>query len=240
MLSMSDESSISLNKYISSKGICSRRKADEFIEDGRVQINGKIARKGNRVFEGDKVQLDGRVISSGSKKKAIYMLFNKPAGITCTTDQRDRTNIIDYINYKERIFPIGRLDKNSTGLILLTNDGDIVNKVLRKENRHEKEYIVSVNMPINGAFIKKMSGPIPILGTRTIPAKVTQLKAKMFRIVLTQGLNRQIRRMVEYCGYKVVSLKRVRIMHLKLGDLKRGEWRLLKDKELEQLLSVKN
>lgn len=228
-----NDDSISLNKFISSKGLCSRREADKWIDAGRVKINGKKAKKGNRVFQGDRVSLDGKSLTK--KVKTVYLMFNKPPGITSTTDERDRSNIISYINYKERIFPIGRLDKNSTGLILLTNDGDIVNKILRKENKHEKEYIVSVEKPITQGFLKRMSKPIPILGTKTLPAKLSQINDRTFKIILTQGLNRQIRRMVEFCDYKVISLKRVRIMHLKLGKLKQGQWRYLNKTELETL-----
>ena len=228
-----NQDTISLNKYISSKGLCSRREADKWIEEGRVAINGKTAVKGNRVSPGDKVAIDGQSLER--KAKPVYIMFHKPPGITCTTDTRDKSNIIDFINFKQRIFPIGRLDKNSTGLILLTNDGDIVNQVLRKENRHEKEYVVTVDRPISPSFLEKMSRPIPMLGTRTLPSKVARIKSKVFKIILTQGLNRQIRRMCEYCGYKVIALKRIRIMHLKLGNLKAGEWRYLNDKELNTL-----
>ena len=162
-------------------------------------------------------------------------MFNKPLGITCTTDRRDKSNIIDYIKFNQRIFPIGRLDKNSSGLILLTNDGDIVNKILRKEHGHEKEYIVRVDLPITKSFIKRMSGSIPMLGVKTQPSKVIQLKSHVFKIILTQGLNRQIRRMCEYCGNKVIALKRIRIMHINLGNLKPGEWRYLTEEELTKL-----
>lgn len=230
---MSNDNSISLNKFISSKGLCSRREADRWIEEGRVLINGQVAKKGNRVFPNDQVSLDGRILKN--KVKTVYIMLNKPPGITCTTDTRDKSNIIDFVNYKQRIFPIGRLDKNSSGLILLTNNGDIVNKILRKENRHEKEYIVTVDRPINSKFVERMSKPIPMLGTKTLPAKVVQLKAKVFRIILTQGLNRQIRRMCEYCGYNVLTLKRIRLMHLKLGALPVGEWRHLSQEEQDIL-----
>jgi 23S rRNA pseudouridine2604 synthase len=212
-----NEGSVSLNKYLSSKGLCSRREADKWIEQGRVRINEEKAVKGNRVWPKDRVSLDGKEITIDVP--TVYIMLNKPPGITCTTDLRDKSNIIDFINFNQRIFPIGRLDKNSSGLILLTNDGDIVNKILRKENRHEKEYIVTVDRPVTRSFLERMSRPIPMLGTKTLPCKVTQLKAKVFRIILIQGLNRQIRRMVEYCGYKVLSLKRVRIMDLKIGKL---------------------
>ena len=229
----SNRGSISLNKYISNAGLCSRREADKWIEEGRVAINGEIAKKGNRVSPGDKVSIDGKLVRD--KTLPIYILFNKPLGITCTTDKRDKSNIIDYINFDQRIFPIGRLDKNSTGLILLTNDGDIVNKILRKEHGHEKEYVVRVNSPITKSFLTKMSGPIPMLGMKTQPAKVTQIKWNMFKIILTQGLNRQIRRMCEYCGYEVTFLKRIRIMHIELGDLELGKWRYLNKTELNTL-----
>ena len=228
-----NEDSTSLNKYISQTGICSRREADKWIEAGRVQINGKLAIKGNRVFENDEVKLDGKSIVN--KNKLVYLALNKPPGITCTTDLKDKDNIIDFLNYPQRIFPIGRLDKPSTGLILLTNDGDIVNKILRAENNHEKEYIVKVDQPITDHFIKKMGNGIPILGTKTNKCFVEKINKHVFRIILTQGLNRQIRRMCEFLNYKVVSLKRVRIMDLELGNLELGEWRELGDGEMEVL-----
>lgn len=230
--------SISLNKFISSKGLCSRREADAWIQDGRVKINDEIAIKGNRVAPGDKVSIDNKELEI--EVEPVYLLFNKPPGITCTTDRKDKSNIIDFINYDQRIFPIGRLDKNSTGLILLTNDGDIVNRVLRKENRHEKEYIVRVDKAITDSFLNRMSRPIPMLGTRTLPCEVNKINNYTFKIILTQGLNRQIRRMCEYCGYRVFALKRVRIMHLKIGTLKEGEWRHITEKELKTLLKDLN
>jgi len=228
-----DDNSISLNKFISNKGLCSRREADQWIDEGRLTINGKQASKGNRVYPSDKVTLDGKILKR--QVKPIYIMLNKPKGITCTTDRKDKTNIIDFLNSRHRIFPIGRLDKESTGLILLTNDGDIVNEILRKENKNEKEYIVTVNKDINQEFIEKMSKPMYILGNKTLPCKVVHLKNKVFRITLTQGLNRQIRRMCEKCGYKVLALKRVRIMHLRLGHLQPGAWRNLTEEELEKL-----
>ena len=231
---MSDQS-ISLNKFISNTGVCSRREADKWIDAGRVKLNKKVARKGNRVMPGDQVSIDGRKISYNPEP--VYLALHKPLGITCTTDQRDRDNIIDYMNYPQRIFPIGRLDKPSTGLILLTNDGDIVNKILRRENNHEKEYIVSIDKSVTKSFIQKMSNGIPILGTVTAKCKVEQLKTNVFRIVLTQGLNRQIRRMCEYLGCNVLTLKRVRIMNIKLDGLKVGEWRDLTERELIKLQS---
>jgi 23S rRNA pseudouridine2604 synthase len=231
---MSDDS-ISLNKYISSTGICSRREADRMIEAGRVLLNGAVARKGNRVFPGDEVTLDGQAV--GEKPKPVYIALHKPPGITSTTDRRDRDNIIDFVGHPQRIFPIGRLDKASSGLILLTNDGDIVNEVLREENEHEKEYIVTVDKPIHQRFVERMQNGIPILGTVTKKCEVGQLGKATFRIVLTQGLNRQIRRMCEYLGYEVRTLKRVRIMHIDLGKLQPGQWRELSTQELNLLQS---
>ena len=228
-----ENDSVSLNKYISSTGRCSRREADAWIEAGRVAINGNVARKGNRVAPGDRVTIDGQPLTR--TVKTIYLKYHKPAGVTTTTDRRDRSNIIERIKIKERIFPIGRLDKNSTGLILLTNDGDIVNQILRKENRHEKEYIVKVDRPITHQFMQRMSRPIPMLGTKTLPCRVQQLKNDVFKIVLTQGLNRQIRRMCEFCGYKVLTLKRVRIMDIRLNGLRPGEWKYLSKDELHRL-----
>lgn len=230
---MSEDNSVSLNKYISSTGICSRREADTWIAAGRVRLNKQIAQKGNRVFSKDKVYLDGKLIKT--KPQTVYLAFHKPAGITCTTDRRDSSNIIDYINYPQRIFPIGRLDKASTGLILLTNNGDIVNRILREENEHEKEYIVQVDRSINQRFLQQMRQGVPILGTMTKRCKVDKISTRLFRIVLTQGLNRQIRRMCEHLNYKVVTLKRIRIMHLELGHLKVGKWRDLSTDELQTL-----
>jgi len=230
---MSNENSISLNKYISSTGICSRREADKWIDAGRVKINDKTAQKGNRVFENDIVKIDGKPLKS--KPQSVYIALNKPPGITSTTDLKDKDNIIDFVNHPKRIFPIGRLDKASSGLILLTNDGDIVNKILRTENNHQKEYIVSVNKPITDDFVYRMRKGVPILGTMTKECYVKRLNDKKFKIILTQGLNRQIRRMCEYFDYKVVTLKRVRIMNIKLADLKVGKWRDLTKEELRVL-----
>lgn len=215
-------------------GICSRREADKWIEAGRVKINNKVARKGNRVYPKDTVTIDGKKLKQ--KPKPVYLIYNKPLGVTCTTDRRDKTNIIDKIGFPERIFPVGRLDKDSTGLIILTNDGDIVNKILRVENNHDKEYLVTVDKPITPQFLKGMSSGVPILGTVTNPCVVTPKGKEGFKIILSQGLNRQIRRMCEFFGYNVSSLKRVRIMHIKLGGLKKGEWRNLNKKELDLLM----
>lgn len=224
----------SLNKYLSESCSCSRREADRWIEAGRVMLNGIPARKGNRVEEGDQVVLDGKVVHH--QLQPVYLMFHKPPGITCTTDLSDPDNIIDFIGFPQRIFPIGRLDKPSTGLILLTNDGDIVNEILRVEHGHEKEYIVKVKQEITREFIQKMEKGVPILGTITEPCTVKKIKSNVFSITLTQGLNRQIRRMCEFLDYQVVSLKRIRIMHLELGNLPVGYWRKLKRQELDLLL----
>ncbi|NND32546.1 MAG: 23S rRNA pseudouridine(2604) synthase RluF [Saprospiraceae bacterium] len=229
------QESISLNKYISMTGVCSRREADKWIVAGRVAINGVIAQKGNRVLKGDKVTLDGLLIDPNIE--TVYIALHKPVGITCTTDLKDRDNIIDFVNHPKRIFPIGRLDKGSSGLILLTNDGDIVNRILRAENNHEKEYVVSVDKAITRSFLRKMAAGVPVLNTVTKRCKILSQSDSTFRIVLTQGLNRQIRRMCEYLGYRVISLHRVRIMHIELGKLKPGAWRNLSDKELSELLA---
>ncbi|MDB0603374.1 23S rRNA pseudouridine(2604) synthase RluF [Tenacibaculum maritimum] len=226
-----NQNSINLNKYISSTGVCSRRDAEKLIIEGRVFINGERAKLGNRVFDGDRVTLDGRVLKS--KPTTLYIAFNKPIGIVCTTDSKERKNIVRYINHSERLFPIGRLDKPSQGLIFLTNDGDIVNKILRAGNNHEKEYIVSVNKKITSDFIKRMRGGIPILGTVTKKCKVIPLNDFTFKIILVQGLNRQIRRMCEYLGYEVTRLKRERIMNVTLDNLAVGDWRELTEEELK-------
>ena len=223
----------SLNKYISDTGVCSRRKADEFIKAGRVTINGKVARPGNRVSEGDKVLLDGKPLKQ--KEKTVYLAFNKPRGIICTTDENAKDNIISYIEYPQRIFPVGRLDVASEGLILLTNDGDVVNKILRASNNHEKEYIVSVDKAISADFIRRMSNGIPILETVTKKCEVEKINTNVFRIVLTQGLNRQIRRMCEHLGYEVKKLKRIRIINIKLGRLELGKWRELTPLEEKEM-----
>lgn len=222
---------ISLNKYISSTGICSRREADQWIADGRVQLNGQTARKGNRVQQGDIVMLDGKPL--GSKPQPVYIALHKPLGITCTTDTKDPDNIIDFIGHPCRIFPVGRLDKFSSGLILLTNDGDWVNPILRQENNHEKEYLVTLHEVVSEHFVQQMANGIPMLGTVTKKCKVEKMGRHRFRIILTQGLNRQIRRMCEYLGCTVKHLKRVRIMHIHLGSLKPGEWRELTPEELK-------
>jgi 23S rRNA pseudouridine2604 synthase len=232
-LDKSNENSISLNKYISNTGICSRREANQLIADKRVKINGKLAELGNRVFPGDKVSINNKPLKNAPK--SIYIALNKPIGIVCTTDKKERKNIVDFINHKERLFPIGRLDKPSQGLIFLTNDGDIVNKILRAGNSHEKEYVVRVDKIIDHKFISQMAGGIPILGTVTKKCKVSKINKTVFKITLTQGLNRQIRRMCEYLGYNVKTLKRTRIMNVELGKLKVGEWRYLTKNEINQI-----
>ena len=225
---------VRINKYLSEIGYCSRRKADELIAQNRVTINGKVPEMGTKITENDEVCVDGKPVSE-PKQKHVYLALNKPVGIVCTTDtDREKDNIIDFINYPERIFPIGRLDKPSEGLILLTSDGDIVNKILRARNNHEKEYVVHVDKRVDHPFIKKMSNGVPILDTVTRKCEVERLSDYSFRIVLTQGLNRQIRRMCEYLGYNVTALKRTRIMNIRL-DVPVGKWRHLSEDELETL-----
>ena len=224
-----------INKYLSEVGYCSRRRADRLIKEGKVTINGKVPAIGTKVNKGDFIEVEGQRIQKSTKQKNIYLAFNKPVGIVCTTDRKiEPNNVIDFINYPKRIFTIGRLDKPSEGLIFLTNDGEIVNKILRAKNNHEKEYIVSVNRFINRDFIQKMSNGVEILDTKTNNCFVKQLGPKRFKIILTQGLNRQIRRMCEALGYKVRSLKRVRIMNIKL-DLPTGKYREFTKQELLEL-----
>ncbi|WP_159822467.1 23S rRNA pseudouridine(2604) synthase RluF [Colwellia sp. 20A7] len=226
-----------LNKYISESGFCSRRGADKLIETNRVTINGKLPELGTKVQPDDEVKVDGKLISASAKNKSdrIYIAYNKPIGITCTSEAHVRGNIIDAIGHKERIFPIGRLDKPSEGLIFLTSDGDIVNKILRAENAHDKEYIVTVDKPISERFVERMSRGVPILGTITKPCIVRVKSRFVFSIILTQGLNRQIRRMCEYLDYEVKALKRERIMNVKLGNLKSGQWRDLTPAEMDEI-----
>lgn len=231
---MTDPKLTRLNKFLSEAGFCSRREADRLIDAGRVTINGSVPEKGTKVSSDDIVAVDGNTIENQTEKR-VYLAFNKPVGIVCTTDTRvEKDNIIDFINYPKRIFPIGRLDKPSEGLILLTDDGDIVNKILRASNNHEKEYIVTVDKPISQTFIERMSGGVPILDTVTRKCKVQKLGKYEFKIILTQGLNRQIRRMCEYLDYEVRSLKRVRIMNITL-DTPVGEYRELSEQEMTEL-----
>ncbi|PIF00209.1 MAG: 23S rRNA pseudouridine(2604) synthase RluF [Maribacter sp.] len=223
-----------INKYLSEVGHCSRRAADKLIDQGRVTINGEIPEMGTKIIPSDEVRVDGELIS-GPKGKSVYLAFNKPIGIVCTTDTRaEKDNIVDFINYPSRIFPIGRLDKPSEGLIFMTNDGDIVNKILRARNHHEKEYLVTVNKPITPEFLEKMRNGVPILDTVTRECEVESLGKYQFKIILTQGLNRQIRRMCEYLGYNVKKLKRIRIMNVKL-DIPVGTWRDLTKEELSEI-----
>ena len=224
---------IRINKFISETGICSRREADALVEAGAVQINGRRAQMGDRVGPQDQVKVRGKPLRQ--KPRAVYLAYHKPTGITCTTERELAGNIVDAVNYRERIFPIGRLDKPSEGLIFLTNDGDIVNKILRAGNAHEKEYIVTVDKNIDARFLTRMASGVPILDTVTQPCKIRQLSANSFNIVLTQGLNRQIRRMTEFLGYEVTRLKRVRIMNIRLGDLKPGQWREMNSDEMAQI-----
>ncbi|MBO4496387.1 MAG: pseudouridine synthase [Clostridiales bacterium] len=232
------DSSIRINKYISSSGFCSRRKADELVELGFVTIDGLTAVSGSQVFPGQTVLINGKPVLPNDDH--VYIAFHKPLGITCTTDRRDPDNIIDYLDYPQRIFPIGRLDKNSSGLILLTNDGDIVNRLLRAEGRHDKEYVVEVNKPLDPDFKANMEKGVPILDTVTLPCKVKIVGKSSFHIILNQGLNRQIRRMCEYFGYRVVRLKRIRILNISLGALPVGQYRDLTTKERHDLMNILN
>ena len=237
-ISGASENSTRVNKYISTSGFCSRRKADEYVQAGLVTIDGVTAVSGSQVLPGQVVLVNGKPVLPTDDH--IYLAFHKPLGITCTTDKRDKDNIIDFINYPQRIFPIGRLDKNSTGLILLTNDGDIVNRLLRAEGRHDKEYVVTVDKPVDESFRKNMENGVPILDTVTLPCKVKLTGKSTFHITLNQGLNRQIRRMCEYLGYRVVRLKRIRILNISLGSLPCGQYRELTPKERSDLFSILN
>jgi 23S rRNA pseudouridine2604 synthase len=223
-----------LNKFISESGVCSRRAADQWIADGRVRVNGAVATLGTQVEAGDAVEVDGRPV--GAKPAHVYLALNKPPGITCTTERHVAGNIIDFVAHPQRIFPIGRLDKDSEGLILLTSNGDIVNEILRVENRHEKEYVVTVDAPVSDDFLRGMAAGVDILGTRTLPAKVRRIGRDSFGIILTQGLNRQIRRMCAVFGYNVRRLQRVRVVNIGLEGIARGQWRDLTADELRGLL----
>jgi 23S rRNA pseudouridine2604 synthase len=231
-----------VNKYISEAGLCSRREADELLAAGRVTINGEVVGTGAKALEGDEVRVDGELVkarilaATPAAKKAIYIALNKPVGVTCTTDQGVAGNIVDFVDHAQRIFPIGRLDKDSEGLILLTSNGDIVNEILRAENRHEKEYLVAVNKPVTDEFLAGMARGVRIHGQMTLPCKVRRIAKFGFAIVLTQGLNRQIRLMAAAFGYRVTQLRRVRVVNVKLGHLKPGQWRNLTDTELKGLL----
>ncbi|MDQ0174041.1 23S rRNA pseudouridine(2604) synthase RluF [Paenibacillus tundrae] len=225
-----------INKFISETGYCSRREADKLVESGKVTINGILAELGSQAEEGDDVRINGQPIRE--KRKHVYIALNKPVGITSTTEQHIRGNIVDFVGHTERIFPIGRLDKDSEGLILMTNDGDIVNRILRAEGRHEKEYIVTVDRPVTASFLQGMSTGVKILGEMTLPCKVTRISDRMFRIILTEGKNRQIRRMCSAFGYEVRKLKRIRIMNIHLGEQATGKWRELTAAEKAELSSL--
>lgn len=235
---MLENNSIRLNKYISESGMCSRREADKYIENGNVTINGQKAKIGDRVFTKDRVKVNGNPIEPKLTENNIYLAFNKPIGVTSTTEASVKGNIIDYVNYSSRVFPIGRLDKDSQGLILLTNNGDIVNKVLRASNNHEKEYLVTVNKPITDEFIAGMSNGVPILGVMTKKCVVKKESPFIFRIILVQGLNRQIRRMSEHFGYEISKLERIRVMNIPLKGIPLGEWRELSEKEMEGIFKL--
>lgn len=235
---MDNKNSIRLNKFISESGICSRREADRFIEKGVVFINGRKAKIADPVFPGDQVMVNGLQLEPLKAESKIYIAFNKPVGVTCTTEESTRGNIVDYVNHPSRVFPIGRLDKDSQGLIFLTNDGNIVNKILRAENAHEKEYVVTVDKPITTAFISDMSNGVPILDVVTKKCRVQMEGPYVFRIILVQGLNRQIRRMCAYFGYKVMKLERTRIMNVNLKGIPSGDWRDLTSTELEGIFQL--
>lgn len=228
-----EENSVRINKFISQCGYCSRREADRYIEEGKVMINGKTASKGARVLPNDIVKVNGKLLAE--KPKEIVIAFHKPTGIVCTTSKKEPDNIIDYIHFPERIYPVGRLDKDSSGLILLTNNGQLMDDILRARNYHEKEYIVTVDHAMPKAIYDSLEQGVPILGTMTRPCKVTERNGKQFHITITQGLNRQIRRMCEYFGYRVRKLKRIRIMNIQLSDLPEGKWRYLTDQEMHEL-----
>ncbi|MGX7594670.1 23S rRNA pseudouridine(2604) synthase RluF [Planococcus plakortidis] len=223
-----------INKFLSETGITSRRGADKFIEAGRIEINGQKAELGSKVEPGDEVRVDGKVIQQ-PKRAYVYLALNKPVGITSTTERHIEGNIVDFINHPERIFHVGRLDKDSEGLILMTNDGDIVNEILRAEHEHEKEYIVTVDKPVTNEFLEKMESGVEILDTVTLPAKAERIAKHVFKLTLQQGLNRQIRRMCSALGYEVKRLQRIRIMNIRLGNLKAGEWRDLTEEEKQEL-----
>ena len=227
---------VRLNKYMAQSGYCSRREADRLIEEGRVKIDGRVGALGDRVLPGMEVTVDGKALSGESKK--VYILLNKPRGIVCTADPREPMNVVDYLGLETRVFPVGRLDKDSEGLLLLTSDGEIVNRMLRAAGGHEKEYEVTIDRPVTAEFAQRMMAGVPILNTVTLPCKLRRTGERSFNIVLVQGLNRQIRRMCEALGANVTHLRRVRIMHLRLGKLRPGEWRELTEAEQEELMQA--
>lgn len=233
-----ENSGIRINKFLSEAGVCSRREADRKIENGEVTINDRVAVTGDKVMPKDSVYVDGRPVKK--EEEMILLVLNKPAGIVCTAEKREKNNVIDFMKYPKRIYPVGRLDKDSEGLLLMTNNGEIVNKIMRAGNMHEKEYIVTVNKPVTDSFVRGLAGGVPLveLNTTTRKCKVEKIGNRKLRIVLTQGLNRQIRRMCEYFGYRVEKLERVRIMNIKLGDLKLGEYREVTKEEYEKLMRL--
>lgn len=233
---MENNSEIRINKYLSEAGVCSRREADRRIEAGEVTIDGKVAVPGDKIFPGQTVCVSGQIVES--KAPFILLVVNKPVGIVCTEEKREKNNIVNFLNYPHRVYPIGRLDKDSQGLLLMTNQGDLLNKILRAGNAHEKEYIVTVNKDVTEEFLNGMAGGVPILDTVTRKCKLEKIGTRKFRIILTQGLNRQIRRMCEYFGYRVVALKRVRIMNIRLGDLPVGKYRDITPQEWETLSNM--
>ena len=224
---------VRLNKFIADSGYCSRREADRLIQEGRVKIDGRVGALGDRVLPGMRVECDGRRLSGDGEK--VYIALNKPRGIVCTADPREKYNVVDYLNYPERVFPVGRLDKDSEGLLLLTSDGEIVNRLLRAAGGHEKEYQVTVDRPVTAEFIRRMAAGVPVLDRMTLPCRVKKTGQREFDIVLVQGMNRQIRRMCEYLGYRVETLRRVRIMNLRLGEMQPGDWREATPAEMAEL-----
>ncbi|WP_113907589.1 23S rRNA pseudouridine(2604) synthase RluF [Aliidiomarina celeris] len=235
---LSDRPPVRLNKFIAESGVCSRREADRFIEEGKVWVNGQVAEMGTKVTAEDEVKLNGKLIKPQNKERFAFIAFNKPVGIVSTTDSAEPNNLLSVVKHSQRVFPIGRLDKDSQGLLFMTSNGDLVNKILRAGNAHEKEYIVTVDKPITQDFIRGMGNGVPILGQMTKKCKVTMLSRFVFRIILVQGLNRQIRRMAEHFGYRVKKLERIRIMHIKLGDIAPGTWRELTPAELDTLMKA--
>jgi 23S rRNA pseudouridine2604 synthase len=232
------EEGIRINKFLSEAGVCSRREADRRIEAGEILIDGRVAVTGDKVMPGEHVFFQGREVTK--EDEMILLAMNKPAGIVCTAEKREKNNVIDFLHYPKRVYPVGRLDKDSEGLLLLTNNGDIVNKMMRAGNHHEKEYIVTVNRPVSDSFLRGLAGGVPLveLGTTTRKCRVEKISGRQFRIILTQGLNRQIRRMCEYFGYRVEKLVRVRIMNIELGDLRPGEYRMVTGAEYQKLLAL--
>ncbi|MBQ8952815.1 MAG: 23S rRNA pseudouridine(2604) synthase RluF [Clostridia bacterium] len=236
MNEMSGREGVRLNKWIAESGVCSRREADRLIADGRVTVDGRPGALGDRVLPGMTVRVDGKPVRAKTQRQQVYIALNKPVGVVCTADPREPMNVVDYVGHPERVFPIGRLDKDSEGLLLLTSDGEIVNRILRAAGRHEKEYVVTVDKPITAEFLNRMASGVPILDTVTLPCRIVKEDKQRFRIVLVQGLNRQIRRMCEALGYSVTSLRRERVMNIRLGRLKSGHWRNLTPAELSDLM----